>query len=225
MTSPSGWRQRWRKCRTLQLNVPLHLCRDQGELRLLIFVTYSTDEVTSILSFGMISSTCVSRTTPGSFRSALEPTSAKPTISQGTKATPTSAIVVKPFKARTMPNFKALHDRIAPKSAGRPSQVDKENSIALANKSVNLLASKGQCNDNFYHMVAFLVIFTCGTMFLSTLHDWHPHSLVLGSSDGAKNSICSKKTDRKQSYLEGVKANRSSVIDGARKMGPFTSSS
>jgi hypothetical protein len=57
-----------------------------------------------------------------------------------------------------MPNFKALHDRIAPKSAGRGSQVDKENSIALANKSANV-ATKGEFRDSFYDMTSLWLFF------------------------------------------------------------------
>ena len=120
-----------------------------------------------------------------------------------------------------MPNFKALHERIAPKSAGRLSQVDKENSIALSNKSVNGPATKGDVMDHLYCMTSLYLYLH----HVSTLRDNRPHSLILGLLDGVKSAICSKKSDRKQSYLEGVKANRSSVIDGVRKAGPFTSSS
>ena len=63
----------------------------------------------------------------------------KSALSSTLKGTPSStAPSSAPFKARTMPNFKAIHDKI-PKDAGGLLSADKENLSAAAN---NALESK-----------------------------------------------------------------------------------
>jgi hypothetical protein len=59
----------------------------------------------------------------------------KSILSSETKSTPISESKTVQFKARTMPNFKALHDKIPLKSTGTPL-ADKENSGAHCNKAL-----------------------------------------------------------------------------------------
>lgn len=69
-------------------------------------------------------------------------------VSSETKGTPSTnaSSAAVPFKARTMPNFKALHGKISSKACDTPVAVDKENSSAAANnanESKRRLSGKG----------------------------------------------------------------------------------
>lgn len=67
----------------------------------------------------------------------------KSIVSSESKGTPSTTAAF--FKARSMPNFKALHEKISSKIGGTPSG-DKENSIAAVNdatESKRRMSGKG----------------------------------------------------------------------------------